>query len=144
MTSLLTSVKQIPANAGYYVSVGDCKPTLFTNLGTNDSPSFTNTQFVSSVSTVVAVNGPSDLYTNLGSPGASVFRDHGLTLLSSSRVFRKVQLMVPGTGSVVNKGSDGIQQTGTNPVNYLTCFIELPGQGTGSGSATFTPVARLG
>jgi len=134
MTSLLTSVKQIPANAGYYIPVGDCRGKFYQNNGTNDAPSFgVNSSVPSSLSTLLTVGA-----------GGGVMRDHGLTLVSSSQVFRKVQLMVPN-GSVLNNGTDGVYQVpGTsNPVLYLTGFIELPGQGTGSGS-TFTPVARLG
>lgn len=140
MTSLLTSVKQIPANAGYYVNVGNCLTTFYANVGTNDSPSFATGPLISSMSTVSAA-----LSTTLINAGQAVFRDHGLTLVSSTHVFRKVQLMVANTGSVLNGGTDGVKQVpGSSPVSYLTGFIELPGQGTGSGSATFTPVARLG
>ena len=145
MTSLQTSLKQIPANAGYYVPVADCRTTFYSITGANDAPAFGS--MINSMNT--AGVGVSSLIASAGAGG--VFRDHGLTLVSSNRVFRKVQLLVPNTGPVVANGTDGVKQVapGSNPT-YLTGFIELPGQGTGSGSAasvsvpSFTPVARLG
>lgn len=137
MTSLLTSMKQIPANAGYYINVGDCSGSCFGNLGTNDVPQFSVGAFTSSVSTV-------QLFGTLVAPGTAVFRDHGVTLVSTGRVFRKVQLLAP-TGSVLNGGTDGVTQVpGSNPTSYLTGYIELPGTGGMSSGSSFTPVARLG
>ena len=133
MTSLLTSTKQIPANAGYYINVGDCSGSCFGNLGTNDAPQFSVGAFTSSVSTV-------GLFNSLVAPGTAVFRDHGVTLVSTGRVFRKVQLLAPNAES-----SEGVTQVpGSNPVSYLTGYIELPGTGGKSSGSTFTPVARLG
>jgi hypothetical protein len=76
-----------------------------------------------------------------------MLRDHGVTLLSAGRVFRKVQVMM-GTSSVTVGGTDGVagmfNATNTTP-SYATGFIELPGTGGySSGSGNFTPVARLG
>jgi hypothetical protein len=134
MTSLTSATKQIPSNAGYYVTVGDCRTTFYVNAGTDDLPNISANIFA--VSSVTS--------TLIASAGAGVFRDHGKTLLSSGRVFRKVQLMT-STGSVARLGTDGVGGIDTAPFNYLTGYIELPGTGgysTGSGS--FTPVARLG
>ena len=85
--------------------------------------------------------------TSLAVAGSAIFRDHGKTLLSSGRVFRKVQLMV-STNQVRVGGTDGVggfvTATETTP-SYLTGFIELPGTGDySSGTGVPTPVARLG
>jgi hypothetical protein len=61
----------------------------------------------------------------------------GKTLMSSGRTFRKVQLAI---SSVTTEGVGGIDSA---PTNYLTGYIELPGQ-HGISSGFFTPVARLG
>jgi hypothetical protein len=149
MTSLQTRVKQIPANAGYYVNVGNCTATFYANTGTDDAPAFDNRPLVSSISSFGALG--QTVSTTLVVAGSAVFRDMGKTLISSqtagvnARVFRKVQLMVANTSSVTASGTDGVKQV-SNALGggYLTGFIELPGQGTGSGTPSFTPVARLG
>jgi hypothetical protein len=139
MTSLQSGLKQIPANAGYYIPLADCRATFYANNGTDAAPNFT-----SGLSTL------NNRYSTLiASAGAGVLRDHGVTLISATRVFRKVQLLV-SSNSLVNGGTDGVGGLGYETVTsvqepYLTGFIELPGTGgysTGSGS--FTPVARLG
>ncbi len=133
MTSLQTRIKQIPANDGFYITVGDCRNSFLVNAGTDAAPSLSTNIYARS--TVVS--------TFMASAGAGVFRDHGKTLLSAGRVFRKVQLMVSTVGANVTGGTDGVAGPDAAPVNYLTGYIELPGQGTGSGSG-YAPVARLG
>jgi hypothetical protein len=142
MTSLQTSLKQIPANAGYYIPLADCRTTFYANSGTNAAPTF-----VSGLSTLSTAGAR--ISTLIATAGAGVLRDHGLTLTSASRVFRKVQLLI-SSNSLVNGGTDGVGGTSyeavaANQEPYITGFIELPGTGgysTGTGS--FTPVARLG
>lgn len=134
MTSLQTRIKQIPANDGYYVTIGDARTRFYVNTGTDELPNIsTNIYAVStSASTLIA------------SAGAGVFRDMGKTLISSSRVFRKVQLMT-STGSVLTTGTAGVGGVDSAPFNYITGYIELPGLGVvGNVGAGFTPVARLG
>ena len=148
MTSLQSSWKQVDTRAGYYVNVASLVPTVATatfyyNAGTDNAPLISTNPWALSTNTS----------TILKTAGQAVFRDHGKTLVSSGRVFRKVQLLV-STNSVLNDGSDGVAGgSGTGPNNsggdgvqpsYLTGLIELPGQSTGSGAGTFTPVARLG
>jgi hypothetical protein len=61
----------------------------------------------------------------------------GKTYLSASRVFRKVQLIVPNTQTTSTFGVEGNQNTSPN-VDYLTGYIELGWEGAG----TPAPVAR--
>lgn len=142
MSSLQSSWKQVDTRAGYYVSVADCRTSFYYNAGTDNVPLISTNPWAlsSNTSTIIAA------------AGRGVFRDHGKTLVSSGRVFRKVQLLV-STGSVLNNGSDGVAGGSANGADgvqpsYLTGLIELPGQSTGSGAGSvlgsFTPVARLG
>lgn len=134
MTSLQTRIKQIPANDGYYVTVGDARNSFYVNTGTDELPNIsTNIYSKSTVTSSLMQSG-----------GSGVFRDMGKTLISSSRVFRKVQLMT-STGSVLVGGTSGVGGIDSAPFNYITGYIELPGLGiVGNVGAGFTPVARLG
>jgi hypothetical protein len=141
MTSLTSATKQIPLNAGYYITVGvvaaaspGSGATFYVNKGTDELPNISTNIYATSSFTSTLLNGA----------GKGIFRDMGKTLLSSGRVFRKVQLQT-ATGDVTRLGTDGVGGIDVAPLNYLTGYIELPGTGgysTGSGS--FTPVARLG
>jgi hypothetical protein len=144
MSSLQSELKQIPANGGYYITVGTVvtsatATTFYQNNGTDAAPLISANMF--SYSTIAS--------TLLKTAGGGVFRDMGKTLVSSSRAFRKVQLMT-STNSLVNGGTDGVggfgYEAGTNVPVYFTGYIELPGTGGGAlqGSGSWTPVARLG
>ena len=140
MTSLISATKQIPANAGYYITVSSIANCFYANSGTDEAPVMNNGAATSTLST-------SGAFAAANAPGA-VFRDHGKTLLSSGRVFRKVQMM-RNTGAVQNLGTDGVGGVAAGasvyPTAYLTGYIELPGTGgASSGSGAYTPVARLG
>jgi len=135
-----TGFKQVPRGSGYYINVADVRATFYQNNGTDVAPLISANTFARST-----MGGIS---TILATGGSAVFRDHGKTLTSSGRTFRKVQLMV-STGLVyggVSAGTDGVGGFDSTP-NYLTGYIELPASGQGSsglnGSA-YTPVARLG
>jgi hypothetical protein len=137
MTSLQSGLKQIPLNGGYYINIGSVFNTVTVNTGTEAAPNFNLGVFQSTVST-------GSISTNVCTAGQAVFRDMGLSLTSSTRVFRKVQLL-RSTLSVVNGGTDGVSGNATTNGAYLTAFIELPGTGGySSGTPSFTPVARLG
>ena len=139
MTSLTSFTKQIPANAGYYINVADCRTSVYVNAGTDEAPLIsTNVYSQSSITS-----------TYMATAGNAIFKDMGKTLTSSGRVFRKIQLVV-SSGFVTASGTSGVGGVDTAPFNYLTGYIELPGQhGSGgfsestAGSAP-TPVARLG
>ena len=145
MTSLQTRLKQIPANAGFYITVGDARATFYANTGTDELPNLSYGVMASTLST------SKYLSTGLASGGAAIFRDMGKSLVSSGRAFRKVQLMVSTGQSLYNNGTDGVGGVDSAPTNYLTGYIELPSFGTVGGSGQtatgqnlFTPVARLG
>jgi hypothetical protein len=137
MTSLLRKEKQIPLNLGYYINVGDIRTTLYQNNNTDAAPLISANVYARSTTT-------SNLSTLFATAGSAVLKDMGKTLMSSGRVFRKVQL-VTSTNSLVNGGTEGVGGVDSAPTNYLTGYIELPGtHGDSSGSGSYTAVARLG
>jgi hypothetical protein len=134
MTSLQTRLKQVPLNAGYYISVADCRTKFLQNNGVDALPNLSTNTFAQSTPTSSIV----------GAAGA-IFRDMGKTLTSSGRVFRKVQLMTSTNSVFPQLGTDGVGGFDVAPNNYITGYLELPGQGTGSGIGSgAAPVARLG
>ncbi len=138
MTSLQTRLKQIPANDGYYITVADARNAFYVNIGTDSAPLISTNLWARSTVTSTLIANP-----------GGIFRDMGKTLISTGRVFRKVQLLV---SSSTTEGVGGAPaSTGAAASDYLTGFIELPGTGgesSGAGGAAgalgFTPVARLG
>ena len=139
MTSLISQTKQIPANAGYYITVaaGVAANTIYSNEGTDEVAVFSNPIMASTLST-------SGVYTTVNAAGA-VLKDMGKTLVSSGRVFRKVQVVANTSAAAVpGKETGGVGGVDVAPTAYLTGFIELPGQHGSGGSAPTTAVARLG
>lgn len=136
-----TGFKQLRVNAGYYINVADVRATFYQNNGTDVAPLISANTFARST-----MGGIS---TILATAGSAVFRDHGKTLTSANRTFRKVQLMV-STGSTYGgavAGTDGVGGFDVAPTNYLTGYIELPGSGgasSGLNGSAYTAVARLG
>lgn len=133
MTSLQTRIKQIPANDGYYITVAPVTNRFYVNIGTDAAPNISTNLW--------AVSAPT---STIISQAGAIFRDMGKTLTSSGRVFRKVQLLV---SSPLSEGIAGQPLSTTNPSDYLTGYIELPGTGgmsSGASNNGYTPVARLG
>jgi hypothetical protein len=142
MTSLTSYTKQIPANAGYYINVAAMNTAagaaagvakFLVNAGTDALPLLSTNVYATSSFTS----------TFLATPGSAVFKDMGKSLVSSGRVFRKVQL-VTATGNVPPTGSEGVGGVDTAPFNYLTGYLELPGTHGAFGTPNGAPVARLG
>ena len=109
---------------GFFIPVGNCLSKVFAYTeGSGAGGSFTPGNFVNApwadVGTATAINATSTINT-AGAGG--VFRDMGKTVVSASRVFRKVQLLV--SSAVSTGGVSG--QNGSSPdVDYLTGYIEL-------------------
>jgi len=126
MTSLQTSIKQVPTQGGNFVTLAANIPvlTLFTDA-----------------------NGVTGSFSNHASlnnilPVASLLRDEGRTVVSSGLTFRKVQLVssigAPGVYGYSNAGVGGAAATATDATGYFTGYIQL-GVGGGRGAA----VARV-
>lgn len=133
MTSLISATKQIPANAGYYITVGSCLTSIYCNKGTDEAPQ------ISTMTGALTAAGVSTLVSAAG----AVLKDMGKTLVSSGRMFRKIQV-VANTGADLVTGTAGVGGVDVAPTAYITGFIELPGQHGSGGYYAPTPVARLG
>ena len=51
MTSLISQTKQIPANAGYYITLKDATAKLYANTGDDSAPVMNNPIMASTLST---------------------------------------------------------------------------------------------
>jgi hypothetical protein len=135
MSSVATRVKQVSANAAYYVNLGDVRAGILQNIGTTDLPLLSTT--------LTSWIGLSSFSTPCATAGSAYFRDMGQNLVSSGRVFRKVQLVGPRSTGVSTGGVAG--PAPGNSSDYLTAFIELPGlQGLTSGISPAAAFARVG
>ena len=132
MSSVVSRTRQIPSNSGYYIALAAVTPNSFN--GNESAP------FLSSL----GVGSTIGAYSTL--------RDMGKQVVSSGRVFRKVQLL-RNTSSLQVGGTDGVSgaDSGAGTTAYFTSYIELPGSGnfnggvlTGTGAGQVAIVARLG
>jgi len=92
MTSVLRFLKQRPSDSQYFISLS-ATPTL--SIFFPDAAASTNTYvsgaaagYFSSSTVAVTAIGSSDI------SGQGIFRDMGVTIVSSMRTFRRVQLLV--------------------------------------------------
>lgn len=144
MTSIPAFLKQIPSDSRNFVPISSLAyPGGINSLATNGTlataawagggrqPSDTTNN-----GNTVTVSG-SRYTSSINGPGAGKLRDMGKTYVSSGRVFRKVQLIVPNTQVTSTFGVEGNQNTSPN-VDYLTGYIELGWEGAGFPA----PVAR--
>jgi hypothetical protein len=79
----------------------------------------------------------------ISSIGACILKDLGTQVVSSSRVFRKIQLVVRNGALTGNQSTFGVAgQSGTTPPSqdFLTGYIELGYEGSGPA----TPVVNYG
>lgn len=127
MTSLLTSTRQLSRDTGYFIPVGNLKGLIYEYnpvLGVSSAAAWADTNH----STLMFIS----------SAGAGILKDMGRTIVSSSRVFRKVQLVfstantvalaAQGITTTVGGGAAGQTSTGGSPgvgEDYLTGYIEL-------------------
>ena len=130
MASVYAEPKQINTNAAYYVTVASLQRKVVTNVGPTDEAPLLSTVYWSNEGTTS---------TLVASAGA-VLRDMGKNLVSSGRIFRKVQLLInnsPATSGVAGTGSGAA-------ADFYQGYIELPGlQGASTGGVP-APVAKLG
>lgn len=138
MTSLVSRPKQVQTNNAFFVNVGSLLNKVLVNTGTDDAPFMSSCIWAAGVAGGASTNAIS---TALGTAGSAFLRDGGKNVVSSGRVFRKVQYVTPATPS-----TGGVGGTGANvPSDYFQGYIELPGlQGIVSGTSTPAPVARVG
>jgi hypothetical protein len=131
MTSLQTSVRQVSANSGYFIPLTDIRTMIYSvNNGTVAPATWAN----------APVGASQGVYSTLvAASGRSILRDMGKTVVSASRTFRKVQLVVSSASTFGVAGNAGVTAPATE---WLTGYIEL---GFGSdGVSVHTPVAQYG
>ena len=147
MTSLLSGIRQNDRDSGYYINLGNLLGKIYSrteaagNTGASGG-SFSTAGWVWSSPAGMPVAAWNTLSTSLVVAGGSVLRDMGRTVVSSTRVFRKVQLVRAGSLAPSTFGVDGPNVTGES---YFTGYIELALGGEGSATAAnCAPVAKYG
>jgi hypothetical protein len=145
MTSIPAFLKQIPTDARNFIPVSSLAypggiNALNVNTGALTTATWSGGGRAPYDSGATGNNStvPGTRYTSsINGPGAGKLRDMGKTYVSSGRVFRKVQLIVPNTQVTSTFGVQGDQNTAPNQ-DYLTGYIELGWEGAGFPA----PVAR--
>jgi hypothetical protein len=139
MSSVPAFLKQIPTDARNFVPISSLAyPGGINSLNATTGQLATALWSGSGQAPGNATGGSGTRYTSsINGPGAGKLRDMGKTLVSTGRVFRKVQLIVPNTQTTSTFGVEGNVNT-TPTVDYLTGYIELGWEGAG----TPAPVAR--
>jgi len=129
MTSLLTSSRQVSAESGFFIPVGNCRGLIY---------AYNPTTGVSTFSSAVWATTNTSTAFYVSSAGAGVLKDLGKTVVSSGRTFRKVQLVL----SANTFGVAGLSPSaGFGGEDYLTGYIEL---GLGASVGSVAPVAQYG
>jgi len=142
MTSIPYGLKSIPADSRNFMPVSSLLyPGGINSLNVTTGVLATAGWAVNVIAGTAGNPGGVSLGTRYASsingPGAGKLRDLGKTLVSSGRVFRKVQLVVPNTATTSTFGVEGNQATVPN-VDYLSGYIELGWEGNGQAA----PVVR--
>ena len=120
--------RQVSNDTGYYIPIADCRTKIYAYNPANAQ------QFSTAVWTQSTLTS-----TFVQAAGAGVLRDMGRTVVSASRTFRKVQLLVSSPSAFSTFGVSGFAGT-TDGEDYLTGYIELGFSGAG----VPTPVAAFG
>jgi hypothetical protein len=148
MSVLTRSFKQ---TNGYFVPLGNCQGKVLAYSGTVGAggdakvgaftqalwaiPAAPNAASTTAILVSSLLAGPV-----LGGQVGGLFKDMGKTVVSASRTFRKVQLVVPGLSSA------GVAEVAPD-ATFLTGYIELAGAGGFAGGLANTyapaPVAYL-
>jgi hypothetical protein len=124
MTSLQNSIKQIPTDGGYFITLGNMEGKVYKYDET--AKTFSDA--------VWAKVGAGASLSSISTSGG-LLKDMGKTVVSTSRTFRKVQLSVKATPSTF-----GVGGTTTANEEYFTGYIELGIEGQGVPA----PVAHFG
>lgn len=121
MTSLQTSMRQLSANGGYFIPIASLQNKVYAYNATAGAQTFSTASWANSGITS----------TMIATAGAGLLRDMGKTVVSASRTFRKVQLVLSTTSTF---GVGGNAPTTPNQ-DFLTGYIELGFEGPGNFSA---------
>ena len=137
MTSIPAFLKTIPTDARNFIPVSSLAYPGGINALNATTGVLTTATWSGGGATFQSGGGGTKYTSSINGPGAGKLRDMGRTYVSSGRVFRKVQLIVPNTQVTSTFGVEGA--VNTTPVqDYLTGYIELGWEGAGYPA----PVAR--
>jgi len=132
MTSLLRSTREVSNNTGYYIPVGDCRTRIYAYNPADGALQFSTAAWTTPATAALGV------YSSLvDRAGAGLLRDMGKTVVSSTRVFRRIQLVAQHASTF---GVGGTSPTTWPAQDFLTGYIEL---GFDGGNVP-TPVAVFG
>lgn len=132
MTSLLTSGRQISADSGYFIPVGNCQGLIYAYNPTAGTATFSSAVWAGTTNTTTS--------PYISSAGAGILKDLGKTVVSSGRTFRKVQLVVSSPTNTFGVAGSS-PSAGYGGEDYLTGYIEL---GLGGAPGRVAPVAQYG
>ena len=138
MSSLLRSTREVSNNTGYYIPIGDCRTRIYAYNPADGGVQFSTAAWA--YPDGASGNGRYSTFVagSVGAATAGLLKDMGRTVVSSSRVFRRVQLVVPNLPSTFGVG--GAAATSWPAADFLTGYIELGFEGGGFP----TPVAAFG
>lgn len=134
MTSIPARIRtNTPA---YYMPLSSIEGLIYAYNGTAGALPFTNATWASTGTPYMS---------SVRAAGAGILRDLGKQVISSGRVFRKVQLVVRQVGAAPSTTVSTFGVAGTNTgaaanQDYLTGYMELGFDGLGPA----TPVAQYG
>ena len=131
MTSLLTSTRQTNVNDAYFIPLASLYNQVYSYNPTAGQASFSTATWAAK-----GTAGVAKYASSISTAGAGILRDMGKTVVSSSRTFRKVQLVVSSASTFGVGGAQGAAVV----EDYLTGYIELGFEGPGN----FAPVAKYG
>lgn len=124
MTSLLRSTREVSNNTGYYIPLTDIRTSLLSYA--DSSAQFSTATWANRCATA----GEGYFSSLVLAAGAGLLKDMGKTIVSSTRVFRRVQLVSPVAASTF--GVAGSAGTTYPASDFLTAFIELGFEGGGA------------
>ncbi len=118
MTSIGVRTRQVSTDAGYYIPLADLRGAIY---------SISNGA-VSVATWAMSSAGDVKALPLISSAGAGLLKDMGKTVVSASRTFRKVQLVV---SSVSTFGVGGNAGTAYPQSDFYTGYLELGLEGYG-------------
>jgi hypothetical protein len=127
MTSVGVRTRQVSTDVGYYIPLGNLIGKIYSYNATAGGTTF------------AAASWPTTKWgSTISTSGGNLLKDMGKTVVSASRTFRKVQLVVSSFSTFGVAGA-----AATAPAeDYLTGYIELGFDSQGTGN--YTPVAHYG
>ena len=126
MTSLLRSTREVSNNTGYYIPLADIRTSLLAYNPADGVLQFSTAKWANQSPT-----GEGYASSLVAAAGLAVLKDMGKTVISSTRVFRRVQLVVPTYPSTFGVGG-GAGTVGNTNGDFLTAYIELGFEGGGA------------